>query len=283
MLNLLFTILLFNLLIILFKIFKKYHVNTLQALTVNYFISAILACIYIEDKINIVKLLESEWIPHALTIGALFIIVFYIYSYGVQNIGISVTTLANKMSVVIPVTAALILYPNETLTLTKLTALMLAFIGIYFSSLKNNKINFRKKILWLILLIFFSQGVVDAIFNDFFQTYRKENDYLFFMVLFLTAGFTGCILIILESIKTSFQLEFKVLIWGIIFAIPNFFSLIFFIKALNEVESSIVYPLASIGIIISSTLLGMFIFKEKINRNNWLGIIICAIAIYLFS
>ena len=283
MINLLLTILLFNLLIIFFKIFKKYNIKTLQALTVNYFVSAILAYAYIKGQIDIIEILENKWIIHAITIGALFIIVFYIYSYGIQNIGIGITTLANKMSVIIPVTVALLLYPGETLTLTKLAALILALIGIYFSSPARSKMNLRKKLFWLILLIFFSQGIVDSIFNDFVQTYHNENDYMFFMILFITAGFTGCILLVLESIIKSSKLEFRSLIWGILFAIPNFFSLIFFIKALNEIESSIVYPLASIGIIISSALLGKIIFKENISTNNWLGILICTIAIYLFS
>ena len=38
---------------------------------------------------------------------------FYLFSYGIQKIGISITTISSKMSVIIPVSTALILYPNE--------------------------------------------------------------------------------------------------------------------------------------------------------------------------
>ena len=69
----------------------------------------------------------------------------------------------------------------------------------------------------------------------------------------------------------------------LIFGVPNFFSLVFFLKALGSMDSSIVFPLVSIGVVVSSSLIGIIIFKENLSRSNWIGIILSVCAIYLFS
>lgn len=282
MINLIYTVLLFNILIILFKLFQRYNINTLQALIINYLTSAVLSFIYLENDININELIDLNWISYPILIGSIFMISFYLFSYGIQKIGISITTISSKMSVIIPVSTALILYPNETLTTTKIFALVFAMIGIYLSSIKKGKINLSRKFLFIILLIFLSQGVADSIFNDFIQKYPDNNNYAFFMILFLIASLSGILILGLESTKGHHKLQFKNLLSGVIFGIPNFFSLVFFIQALKEMESSIVFPLVSMGIIVSSTLIAILIFKERINKNNWIGVISSIIAIYLF-
>ena len=80
---------------------------------------------------------------------------FNLYSLGIQKVGISVTTVANKMSLIIPVCVALLVYPDESLSKYKGIAFVLAIIGIYLSSTKSGKLNFNKKYLWLIFFSFF--------------------------------------------------------------------------------------------------------------------------------
>ena len=288
MLNIIYTILLFNILIVIFKMFEKYKVNNLQALIVNYLTAATFSYFFLESSFTIDYIISSNWIFHAIIIGTLFIIVFNLYSLGIQKVGISVTTVANKMSLIIPVCAALIIYPNESLSKNKGIAFVLAIIGIYLSSTKSGKLNFNKKYLWLIFLVFFGQGVSDAFFNDFAQSFSivlEKESFMFFMTLFFMASISGSIIYLTSSFKTKKKLEIKSVYWGIIFGIPNFFSLVFFLRALKDpnILSSEVFPLVSMGVIIISSLNGQFIFNEKITKNNWIGILISICAIFLFS
>ena len=151
MINILYTVLLFNALIIFFKLFQKYKVNTLQALIINYATAAICSFFYINNKIYLQQIISSEWIYHAVLIGLLFIITFYFFAYGIQKIGISTTTIANKMSLIIPVAVSLILYPDDALTIPKATAFILSIYGIYLCSTESGKIKFNTKYLWIIL------------------------------------------------------------------------------------------------------------------------------------
>ena len=285
MINIIYTILLFNILIIAFKMFERYKVDNLQGLIINYLTAAGCSYFFLEQDFSLNHVLNSEWIYHAMIIGTLFIIVFNFYAFGTQKVGISVTTVSNKMSLIIPVFAALILYPNEEFTSLKGIAFFLALVGIYLSSTKKGKLSFNKKYLWLIILVFIGQGISDAIFNDFAQKFPNEGGYLFFMTLFFFASISGILILSGKSIISNNTLQLKSLFWGIIFGIPNFFSLVFFLKALNdpELSSSIVFPLVSMGVIVSSSIIGMILFKEKLSKNNWIGILLSMCAIYIFS
>jgi drug/metabolite transporter (DMT)-like permease len=264
--------------------FEKYKVDNLQALIVNYITAGICSYFLLESSFSVVAILNSEWVYHAIIIGALFIVVFNFYAYGIQKVGISISTVANKMSLIISVCAALLLYPEtETFTYLKAVAFFLALAGIYLSSTNGGKLSFDKKYLWLILLIFIGQGLSDSLFNDFAQKFPNEGGYLFFMVLFFMASCIGILILTGKSFKKKKPLQLKSMFWGIIFGVPNFFSLVFFLKALGNMESSIVFPLVSMGVVVSSSLIGMFLFQEKLSKSNWVGILLSLCAIYIFS
>ena len=103
------------------------------------------------------------------------------------------------------------------------------------------------------------------------------------MTLFFIASLIGILIYILKLNKKN--IKFKNILWGIIFGIPNFFSLFFFLKVLAnpKMESSDIFPLLSMGIVLTSAFIGWYIFKERISRNNWVGIILSIFAIYLLA
>ena len=63
------SILLFNLLVVFFKLFEKYNVDNLQALIANYFISGILSLLLLNENDYIASSLNSEWFIHAIILG----------------------------------------------------------------------------------------------------------------------------------------------------------------------------------------------------------------------
>jgi drug/metabolite transporter (DMT)-like permease len=266
--------------------FEKYKVDNLQALIVNYITAGSCSYFFLKQDFSLNYILNSDWLYHAMIIGTLFIIVFNFYAYGIQKVGISITTVANKMSLIIPVYAALLLYPEtESFTYLKAVAFFLALAGIYLSSTNGGKLSFDKKYLWLIILVFIGQGLSDSLFNDFAQKFPNEGGYLFFMVLFFMASISGILILSAKSVRSKNPLQIRSLFWGIVFGVPNFFSLVFFLKALGDpkLTSSIVFPLVSMGVVVSSSVIGLFLFKENLTRNNWIGIILSICAIYIFT
>ena len=138
--------------------FEKYQVDNLQGLIFNYITAGVCSYFFLESDFSLAYILHSEWLFHAMIIGTLFIVVFNFYSFGTQKVGIAITTVANKMSLIIPVSAAIILY-GDSITYLKGIAFLLAISGIYLSSTKGGKLSFDKRYLWLIILVFVGQGI----------------------------------------------------------------------------------------------------------------------------
>jgi len=284
MTNIIYSILLFNILIVVFKMFEKYNVNNIQALIFNYLTAGFCSYLFLEKDFSLGYIINAGWIFHAIAIGILFILTFILYAYGVQKVGISIATISNKMSLIIPVATAIILY-DEELTPIKGLAFLLALYSIYLSSTKEGKLRFDRRYIWLIFLIFLGQGISDSIFNDFAQKFDHERKHLFFMVLFFIASISGLIIHHLKQPQETIFFKIKNLFWGVILGVPNFFCLVFFLRALEAsiFNSSIVFAIVSIGIVITSSLLGILFFKEKLNRANWIGILMSILTIYILS
>jgi len=286
MIDILLTIIAFNILIVFFKLFHKFGIDNLQALIVNYFVAGTCGLYFSNQTFSVNYVIHSPWIFHAAAIGILFILTFTLYATGTQKVGIAITTIANKLSLFIPVGFALMLYPSEKLTYIKVIGFLLAIIGIYLSSTKKKKLSFDKKYLWLIILVFIGQGIADTLFNNAQKTVVNNADRgLFFMCLLLIAGISGIFILLGKSFKQRPKLAFKNVVAGIIFGIPNFASLIFFFNALESsgFEASQVFPVISMGVVIGSALVGLLLFKEKLSLMNWVGLGFAVLSIFIIT
>jgi drug/metabolite transporter (DMT)-like permease len=286
MINILIAIVTFSLMLMLFKYFERFRVNNLQAIVFNYFtagILALLSSIYSGLEFEILSILKADYFPAALTIGFLFIITFNLLAYGTQKVGIAVTTVTNKMSMVIPVIIGVYLF-NEQLQFSQITGLILAILAIYFSSTKKGKLEFDKKYLLLILFIFFGQGIADGVLNWAQKTsIQSDNTAPFFASIFLIAGLLGSLYMAYDLFKNKVEFQLKNIIWGISLGIPNFLTLHFFIQALQNsaLQSAQIFPIVNMGIIVVSSIGGILLFKEKLSISNWSGIGLAILSIAL--
>ena len=102
--------------------------------------------------------------------------------------------------------------------------------------------------------------------------------------MFLT--FTiGVFLIGIAIIKNKMKITGKSILGGIVLGIPNYFSLYYLIKMLDSevFESSTIFTIHNVAIVMVSTLVGIVFFKEKISIRNGIGIALALTAIFLVT
>ena len=77
------------------------------------------------------------------------------------------------------------------------------------------------------------------------------------------------------------KFEIKNVFWGIGLGVPNFLTVYYFFRSLESgiMESSQIYPILNMGVIVLSALSGFLLFREKLSIRNWLGICISLLAI----
>tara|TARA_B110001450_G_scaffold81511_1_gene77312 strand:+ start:1122 stop:1994 length:873 start_codon:yes stop_codon:yes gene_type:complete len=290
MINLIITITTFSAMVMLFKYFDKIGVNNLTAITFNYFTAGILALFSYRIENSIIELKSNvnlNLLICSLIVGVLFIMTFNLYAFTAQKIGITLSTIANKMSMIIPILIGLILFKEEV-TLIKVIGIFLALGAIIFSSKEDKKSKKLSQVNMLILsLLFIGQGLADGILNWAQKNIlNSDNMNLFFTLTFLSAGLAGGLYIFYKIKTSNFKMNKKSILWGIILGIPNYLTLLYFIKSLkNDLFSSYqVFPIVNIGVIVLCTILSVILFKEKVSFYKWIGVGfgILAISLILF-
>ncbi|MFZ5553892.1 MAG: EamA family transporter [Bacteroidota bacterium] len=275
-----------TILLVYFKFFEKYRVNLLQAIVFNYITASVTGFLMSGITPEPQKWLASPWFFYAALIGLIFIVLFFILGVSSQKAGITITSVANKMSLVIPVTIAFILY-NEPVTAYKIAGIALALAGIWFTSQKSGaSLLTDKRSLLLPLLIFAGSGISDALINHVNKNFSlMVTPEYFTAVLFTSSAFFGIIFLSFDLLNRKNKLQLKNILWGIALGVPNYFSIHFLFLALKESpwDSSVVYPLNNMGIVVLSALFGIAIYKERFSIVNWIGILISIAAIAIIS
>jgi len=274
-----------SLLIIIFKYYEKFGINTLHAIVVNYMVAAALGFYCNESETGIAQIPSQPWFIHAFILGLMFIIVFNIIALSSQKVGISATAVANKMSVVIPVAAAIILY-HDKLNLLKAAGIMLGLVAVYCSSSRGSIAGIDKKYLLLPLIIFFCSGFFDSAFKYMQTYYLQENQHAVFVsTIFAVAAITGMAAILYMVIFKQSRFSVRSIAAGIILGIPNYGSVYFLLKTLNipRFESSVIFPINNMGTVALSTLMAFVLFREKLSVINWMGLLLSLVAIGMIA
>jgi len=283
---LLLSVLASTLIFVTFKLFERFKINILQAIVANYWVAFSTAIIAYRTSVSIAQLPQFGWFYYALALGALFILVFNLMAITTQQSGLSVVSVATKMSFVIPVLFGLFYY-KESIGFLKLFGILLALTAVYLTSIRSKQgININRKYILFPVLVFIGSGIIDTSIKFLEETFVAQNDIpLFSAVLFLAAGIVGIFILIIQAIRGNFKFEFKNIIGGICLGIPNYFSIYFLVKTLRSdiLESSGIFTVNNVAIVTLSTLAGIILFKEKLSQRNWLGIIFAVIGIFLIA
>lgn len=285
MIYLLLSILASTTIFVVFKLFERYQINTLQAIVANYITACICGLLSHHPTVEITKITPYKWVYGAIALGFLFIAVFNLMALTAQRNGLSVASVASKMSVVIPVVFGLYAY-NESISFQKVFGIILALIAVYLAAIKTRtSINFKQGLL-LPFLLFLGSGIIDTSIKYLETTYVAKNDIpIFSATIFGCAAIIGIVILVYKAFSNTFKFELKNGIGGIILGIINYYSIFYLLKALqfDGLESSTLFTVNNVAIVMASTLVGLFLFKESISKKNWLGISLAVISIVLVT
>ena len=286
MIYLLLSVLSSSVIFVIFKLFERFGINTLQAIIFNYFFAFSAGMLVDQQELDPVKVISESWFLGTFILGFMFIAVFYLAALTTQKSGLSVVSVATKMSVAIPVFFGIILY-NESTGWIKITGIVLALFAVYLTSIKKKDgIKIRKRNLIFPLLVFFGSGIIDTTLKFLETSYVAEADVaLFSSTIFAIAGSIGILILIFQKIRGNLKLSVKNVIGGVALGIPNFGSIYFLVMALREegMESSTIFPLNNVAIVMISTFLGILLFREKMLAKNWIGILLAVASIILIA
>jgi drug/metabolite transporter (DMT)-like permease len=274
-LSIIFTICLF----LFFKEFDRRKVDTLEAISFNYLSAGLLSIAFGSSGYSYENTLYSDWFIPTILLGIFFIVMFNIMALTTQKLGVTIGSLASKMSLIIPVVFAL-LFQGDSWTVLKSIGIVVALLSVYLTVKKDENKNGP---IYLAIILFVGAGLLDTVLSHIQFKYldtQAAKDY-FTSTVFLVAFCVGFMMLIVK--KQKFKI--RNIIFGLSLGIPNYFSILFVLKSLNKMDSSLVFPILNIGVVVLSAIIGWGYYKEQLSKLNWLGIVlaISSICILIYS
>ncbi|TKC57723.1 EamA/RhaT family transporter [Pedobacter hiemivivus] len=266
---------------VLLKLAKRYKINITQAVTWNYLFAIVLSLIFYKPSLT--DLVSAPIDGVYIALGVLLPVVFLFLAGSVRNIGIVKTDIAQRLSLFIPLLAAYFLF-NEHFSTLKIVGLSIAIVAILFTlykktAQKNEGLN------WLYpIFVFIGFGIIDILFKKVAQI--KSIPYTSsLIVIFILAFIISLIYIFYLWVVKKEKLQLINFICGCILGFFNFFNILFYLKAHRAMADnpSVVFAAMNIGVIIVGSLVGIFIFKEKLNKLNYWGLFLALVAIILIT
>jgi drug/metabolite transporter (DMT)-like permease len=274
-----------------FRLYPKFGISTFQAIALNYIVCFLTGLALMPKGQSFELNFSENWTFYALFLGIGFVITFLLSGFSTQKMGMTATSLANNISLVIPVLCSLFIFKTQARPFDALNyfglVLALAAVGLSTFKKNNQKISGKGLDFLLPVAVFLMYGITNTSLNYLNINYIKSADRTVPVTLVMIFGaiLAGITVLIIQIIRGKEKIALKNILASITLGVPNFLSFYFLILALTAYGNSgaFVYPLYNIGVILLSALVALFFFKEKLSTLNKIGLLLAILAIGLIS
>jgi drug/metabolite transporter (DMT)-like permease len=270
---------------LIFRTYPKFGINNLQAIVVNYLVCVMCASIHNQGLIPFSSPWKEPWFWPAFGLGFFFISGFNVAAKTVQYYGITLATMMQKLSMVITIIYAIVVF-KEGITLFSGLGILMALGSIILSTRFNGQIGKKTGLILLLpILTLLANAVIEtSLFHLQKKGITSSGDVKFLGTIFMFAGLMGLIYWMYLNRKGESPFEIKNVAAGIFLGIPNYGSMLFLLWAVNSgLPGTVVFPLMNVGVLFVSALLAWFLFKERPKGKGLIGLILALLAIILFG
>ncbi|MBR2376418.1 MAG: DUF2304 family protein [Clostridia bacterium] len=202
----------------------------------------------------------------------------------------SYTTLINSFSTLIPTLSGALFF-NEKIELVHIFGIILMIIS-FILSVDKSKNNDSASIKWLIysIIAFLCTGAI-GVMQKIHQSSDYKGELNAFLVLAFVVSFVFAIILTLlfskkennpilqknQSGKVNYIILLVIVIAGACVAVNNKLNL----YLSGVMDSAVFFPIVSGGGLVLTTISALIVFKEKLTKKQWAGIIIGILSVIL--
>lgn len=268
---------------ILFKIFQRRGIDTLQAIAINYLVAFVIGVLgNVSQGGSAVA--TGSWIVPAIFVGLFMMASFVTMNMATRSHGIAIATIAARVAFVIPVLCAYIfLQGDEPQWLA--SGLVIASLVLIFPQQEKVKTSTAQ---WVYpLLTFVCYGITNFLLKLCQQIASTAGGNDADLSLITAVAFLSAMLFTLLYYCTRSHAQHSRITWlniaaGTVLGCVNVGCTYFLLKSLMVIDSGIFYPVYNIAIVTIATLVGRIGFGERLTAMQYVGIAVAICAIILF-
>lgn len=282
-----------SLIMLTLKFFGIKGIYAPQAIMVNYLIALVIAVVkghaFLSGS-NIAHSFEGNWWYLAVISGLLYFGSMDIMTLSTRRAGVSVTTMASRTSVILPIVWSCLML-GERITTWEIIGILLvigAFAMIICRPEKGHRNGSRAMSVVLPLAVFLSVGFIAVCMKTSQHLIKTggtyTTDYPIFEVLLFTAAFGGSVLYYgLKERRQAFLLRWPSILGGLCLGTFNYFVTLGLMNGLKYFSSSTFYGIYNISVVVVSTAVGVAAFGEHLDRGKKFGILMALTAIFVLG
>ncbi len=266
---------------ILFRVYQIKGINCFYAILVNYVVAFVWGSLLSFQGIGLSNPFKEEWLPLAIILGLIFILGMVTLDTCTEKVGVSVSTVSSRASMVISIIICYFLipgsaHPNWLAILIVILALAM-IVGIRKGSADG--IRTGGALLWtaVVFIVFgisnsmlkVMQYKISVAYSPIADTLASYMNALATSVIFISALVFGLIMLFLKPADKRGRIKWKDVLGGVIFGTVNFFATFLLVEAMKTIDSAILFPAHNAGIVAIGAIVGWTAFKEP---RNWMQI-----------
>ena len=266
---------------VLFKLSKRYAINITQAITWNYLFAMVLSVVFFSPNFSNIRPSEFHAIYWAL--GILMPSIFIYLGLSVRYAGLARTDIAQRLSLLISLCAAYFLF-KEHFDDYKKVGVLFGLVAIVLTMYRKSEQTAKANSWLYLLLVFGGFGAADIMFKMVSQIQTVPYTTSLFIIYTIAFLLSFAYLLYLTIAKKT-RLQFINFICGCILGLFNFGNILFYLRAHREMAEnpSTVFAAMNIGVILLGSLIGVLIFKERLSKWNYVGLLFALLAIVLIT
>lgn len=271
---------------VLLKLAPRYAIDVRQAITGNYLVAALLALFLFhpDPELLMLPVAHPAW-RVLLALGILLPSIFVVLARSVQHVGVVRTDAAQRLSLLLSLVAAFTLF-GEVLTWQKGIGMAIGLAAILCIVARHDHTQTQTSSggWWWPVAVFAGFGAIDILFKRVAQLAGVPfADVLFatFVLAFILAGLA----MVWLYVTGRAHWHWRHLGGAVLLGVFNFGDILFYVQAHRHLahDPSLVFSVMNIGVIVLAALVGLWWFRERLGKLNYLGLALAVVAVLVLA
>jgi len=252
--------------------------HPLGMLTMNYIVCALLAGLFggFQRAFDLSDSQIGATLAMGTVNGVLYLAGFVLMQLNIRKNGVVLSSIFQKLGLLVTLVISVVFY-REFPDLLQGAGFVLAVAAIFLMNHQKgiSNVGSRAGLIGMLLAC----GMANAMSKIFTESgvAALEGQFLFY-----TFAVAMLLCFVCMTVKGQ-KIGREEALFGVMIAVPNFFSSKFLLGALESLAAVIVYPVFSVGTILVVTLTGVLAFRERLEKKQWIGIAVILVALVLLN
>jgi len=266
---------------VLLKLARRFSVDIGQAVAWNYAVASVLTSLVLRPPLTMLRDPTAPWLALA-GLAVLLPTIFLVLAASVRHAGIVRSDAAQRLSLLISLLAAFVIF-GEKLDLLKGAGIVLGLLALLCMVWRSERVVASDgAAMWAYpLIVLGGFAAIDILFKRVAQAGLPLGASL--QAMFALSLVVALVLLLWRRGRTIFT--WRSALAGVALGLANFGNILFYLRAHRALPQhpALIFASTNIGVVALGALIGVLVFRERLSRLNFGGVLMALAAIGMIA